>query len=81
MVGFGKPIDELLQIRIFGNHKSRNGNVQFPSLLGFVVAFIDNIFIETIAVHVIGTIFLADATRFAIGNHENLLVGVALSAQ
>ena len=53
LIGFREMIHKLLQVRIISNHKSRNRNMQFSRLLRLIVTFIDNIFVETVAIHII----------------------------
>ena len=81
LIGFSKIIYKLLQIRVACYHKSRDWNVQFSGLSGLCVTFFYNIFVETVAVHIIRTVFFTDATWFSVGNHKNLFVGISLSSQ
>jgi hypothetical protein len=81
VIGFGEFFYKSLQVRILGYHKSGDWDVQLARLRSHCVAFVYDILIESIAVFVILAIWQAQTTGLAVGNHKNLLVGVALSAQ
>src|ERR1051325_1838421 len=65
--------NELLQIRIIGNHECRDRNIESLALRSFRQCFGYDFSIETKTVFVVASTFF-QAGRFSIGDHEDLLV-------
>ena len=81
MVGFRESVNKLLQIRISGNHKGRDRNVQFSRLSGLGIAFFGNVRVQSVAINVIPTVALANTAGFAICDHKNLFIGILFTSQ
>ena len=76
VVCFGKLVDKAHEIRIAGDHKGCDGDIQFSATLGKCQGAVHNLAVEPEAVFII-PLTLFHAGRLTIGNHKYLLVRVA----
>ena len=80
MIKLGKCLHELLQIGILCDHERRDWNLLFSTDDCLIERSVYNHRIETKGVLVDAAVTAIDHRRFAIGDHEDLLVR-ALAAQ
>jgi hypothetical protein len=79
-VGFGEFFYKLLQVRVLCNHEGCDGNVQFSSLGSHVVTFFYHHSVQAVAVFVVLPIGKTQATRFAVSDHEDLLIRISFAS-
>src|SRR5690606_4940790 len=75
LIGRGKLADEILEIRITGDHERRDRDPLAAADHGFIQYLVDDPAIEAEGVTVHPPVFEM-ATRLAVGDHKDLLVGI-----